>query len=82
MELQFVEEGKAMAKKISISMWIGGTFVLLLLVLPHAFGSLPGDILTRWNGAQIQMPFTTSLLISILIAGLFFVLTSCRTLRD
>lgn len=71
-----------MVKKISISLLIGLAFLLLLLVLPSAFGSLPGDVTTGWNGSQVYVPAATSFLTSILIAALFYVLTSSRILRD
>jgi|GEM_PF-3335012 len=63
-------------KKLSISISIGTVFVLLLLVLRTASASLPGDITTRWNGTYIHAPLATTFLVSLLIAGLFYVLTS------
>jgi hypothetical protein len=64
------------------SVLIGSVFVLLMLGVRTAQGSLPGDISARWNGTPIHAPIATSLLISILIAVLFFVLTIRLTPRD
>lgn len=68
-----------MMKKASVL--LGSIFVLLMIAVRTAQGSLPGDITTRWNDTTIHAPIATSLLVSILIAALFFVLTTRLTSR-
>lgn len=68
-----------MMKKASVL--LGSIFVLLMIAVRTAQGSLPGDITARWNDTTIHAPIATSLLVSVLIAALFFVLTTRLTSR-
>jgi hypothetical protein len=44
---------------------IGGFFILVARV--PWFGRLPGDLDTSWGGARVYVPFTTMVLVSIVL---------------
>ncbi len=64
--------------------WIltGSTFVLLMAFTRTAFGSSSEDILSRWDSSTILAPIATALVVAILTATLFFVLTTRLAPRE
>ena len=69
-----------MMKKASVL--VGSVFMLLMLAVRTAKGSLPGDMIPQWSDTPIVAPIAISLLISILVAALFFILTIRLTPRE
>jgi hypothetical protein len=57
---------------------LGGILIVLGLLWPWLqrlpFGRLPGDILIKREGFQFFFPFTTCILISILVTVIFWLL--------
>lgn len=60
---------------LGILMTVFGIALIYLDKLPIKIGSLPGDIFIKDNNFTLYIPITTSILVSVIISIILFVLS-------
>lgn len=63
---------------LGIALAVIGGLIMLLGRSGLPFGRLPGDILYRGKNTTFYFPLTTSILISIVLSGLVFIISRLR----
>jgi hypothetical protein len=79
-----ISRDRSSGSTLSLLLWsFGAAFVTLLFVFGTelTFGALPGDISIMAGITRLYLPFATTILVSVVITGLFHALGSYLSRR-